>query len=64
MIRPLAEIEKEHILEAILATGSIAQAALKLDISRSRIQRVLRKYKLTLQVKQIRAEILRQGKLL
>jgi hypothetical protein len=63
-IRPLSEIEKEVILEAILATGSIAQAAVKLQISRSRVQRMLKRHGLTLKVNEIRAEILKQQKLL
>lgn len=63
-IRPLSEVEKELILEAILATGSIAQAAIKLRISRPRIQRLLKKYDLTLKVTAIRAELAKQTKLL
>lgn len=63
-IRPLAEIEKEIILQAIMATGSIAQAAVKLRISRSRIQRILRKYGLALKANEIHAELRKQRKLL
>jgi molybdenum-dependent DNA-binding transcriptional regulator ModE len=64
MIRPLADVQKDAILEAILATGSIAQAAIKLDISRTKIQRILKKHGLTLKVTEIRAELSKQPKLL
>jgi len=63
-IRPLREIEKEAILQAIVATGSIAQAAIRLQISSRTIHRVLRKYNLTLKINELTAELRKQRRLL
>ena len=63
-LRPLREIEKEAILEAIMATGSIAQAAIRLEISRPRIHRLLRRHNLSLKASEITAELRKQRKLL
>jgi len=63
-LRPLCEIEKEAILEAIVSTGSISRAAVRLRISRNRIHRMLRKNNIALKVNEITAELRKQRKLL
>jgi len=63
-LRPLCEIEKEAILEAIVSTGSISRAAIRLRISRSTIHRLLRRNNIALKVNEITAELRKQRKLL
>ena len=63
-IRTLEEVAKQAILEAIVATGSISRAALKLQISRPRIHRLLKRHKIALKVNEITAELRKQRKLL
>lgn len=59
-IRPLAEIEKHEILRAIMAKGSVVEAAKALRISYATIYRKLKKYGLTVKANQIISELRKQ----
>lgn len=63
MIRPLRDLEKEAILEAILETGSVQEAASELGMSRSAIYYKIRSYGIALKANQIITELRRQKKI-
>lgn len=52
-IRPLADLEKEAILEAILSAGSVRRAAKALGITHPTIYAKMKKYGIVLKVKEI-----------
>lgn len=56
----LSEVKKEEILRTIMECGSIARAAIKLEISRRTIHRLLNKHNLKSKVGQITAELRKQ----
>lgn len=60
MIRPLREIEKQAILEAIMAMGGMVQAARALGIGKTTIYRKLNEYGIQVKANEILAEIRRQ----
>jgi molybdenum-dependent DNA-binding transcriptional regulator ModE len=63
MIRSLADVEKEAILEAILSTGSIRKAAKALGITHPTIYSKLKKYGIILKAKQILCALRQQKRL-
>lgn len=60
MIKPLAEVEKEKILEAILEMRSVYKAAKALGITPNTVYKRIRQYGLKLKVGQMLAELRRQ----
>lgn len=60
MIRTLAEIEKEEILRAIMAKGSVVEAAKALGIGTTTIYAKLRKYEIKVKANEILRELKRQ----
>ena len=59
-IRPLAELEVEAIVEAILAAGSVTKAAIALRITRVRIYRTLKRQGIPLKTSELLCELRRQ----
>jgi DNA-binding NtrC family response regulator len=60
MIRTLAEVEKEEILKAIMATGSVVDAAKALGVGKTAIYDKLRRYGLRVKANEILREMSRQ----
>jgi molybdenum-dependent DNA-binding transcriptional regulator ModE len=56
----LADTEKQEILKAIIAAGSVREAAKKLGISPVTVYRKLKTYGLALKANQILAELRKQ----
>ena len=58
-IRPLAELDKEAVIEAIIEKGSMALATVALGIGYKTLRRKLKTYGLQMKINQLRAELKR-----
>ena len=63
MVKPLAETEKQEILNAVVQSGSVSGAAKLLEIDRRTIYRKMRHYGLKMRINQILLEIRKQQSL-